>query len=186
MIPCQELKAKRRIRVKNSYESNRYQNKVLNHLSTKLPKFFSICELKINTFLTQKDTMDRGAWIKNSERKACRKTHMKSTKVQKHKKCKMAWEWGTNEYFCLPYVTILWCPSWKLPEDRGNKWNLSSWPQNGYLDLEILVSILLNWTTLNVWKYIYCLWEIHISRRIQHGGFIIKQSVTRGRNCPEV
>ena len=39
----------------------------------------------------------------------------KSTKQS----AKMAWELGTNEYFYLPYVTILWCPSWKLPEDRG-------------------------------------------------------------------
>ena len=26
-----------------------------------------------------------------------------------------------NEYLYLPYVTILWCPIWKLPEDRGKK-----------------------------------------------------------------
>ena len=32
----------------------------------------------------------------------------------------MAWERGTNEYFCLPYATILWCPSYQLLEDRGN------------------------------------------------------------------
>ena len=72
---------------------------------------------KVNTSLTQKDTMDGRAWIKNSERKAgeglIRAIVQKSTKVQ------MAWEWGTNEYFCLPYVTILWSPSWKLPKDRG-------------------------------------------------------------------
>ena len=43
----------------------------------------------------------------------------KEQKVQEAQKCKMAWEWGTNEYLCLPYVTLLWCPSWKLPKDRG-------------------------------------------------------------------
>ena len=32
---------------KISQESNVYQNKVLNHMSTKLPKFFSVRELKI-------------------------------------------------------------------------------------------------------------------------------------------
>ena len=32
----------------------------------------------------------------------------------------MAWERGTNEYFCLPCATILWCPSYQLPEDKGN------------------------------------------------------------------
>ena len=46
---------------------------------------------------------------------------MKGQKSPKAQKVKMAWEWGTNEYFCLPYVTILWCPSWKLPKDRGKK-----------------------------------------------------------------
>ena len=29
----------------------------------KIAKFFSVCELKIKS-LTQKDTMDRGAWMK--------------------------------------------------------------------------------------------------------------------------
>ena len=106
----------------------------------------------------------------------------KGQKSPKAQKWKMAWEWGTNEYFCLPYVTILWCPSQELPEDRGKKWNSYSWHQKSYLDFEILVSIFLNWTTLNVWKFIYCLREIHISRRIQHGVFIIKQSVNQGRN----
>ena len=85
--------------------------------------------------------MDRGAWIKNSERKACRRTQ-KRTKVQKHKKCKMAWEWGTNEYLFLPYLTIMWCLSWKLLKDRGKKWNSYSWPQKSYLDFEILVPII--------------------------------------------
>ena len=39
---------------------------------------------------------------------------------KKHKSAKMAWERGTNEYFCLPCATILWCPSYQLPEDKGN------------------------------------------------------------------
>ena len=47
---------------------------------------------KLNTSLTQKETMDRGAWIKNSERKACRRTQ-KGQKVQKHKSAK----WHGNE-----------------------------------------------------------------------------------------
>ena len=42
----------------------------------------------------------------------------KSPKAQKI--AKMAWERGTNEYFCLPCAAILWCPSYQLPEDRGN------------------------------------------------------------------
>ena len=149
MILCQDLKAKK------ANKSKKYPKKAMcikkkywtiwvqNCQSYSLPVSW-----KLNISLTQKDTMDRGAWIKNSERKASRRNH-KGQKVQKHKKCKMAWEWGTNEYFCLPYVTILWCPSWKLPEDRGNKWNSSSWPQKNYLDLEILVSILLNWNIIN-------------------------------------
>ena len=62
MIPCQDLKSKKANKSKKiSYESNVYQNKVLNHMSTKLPKFFSVRELKINTSLTKEDSMDRGA-----------------------------------------------------------------------------------------------------------------------------
>ena len=75
----------------------------------------------------------------------------------------MAWEWGTNEYLCLPYVTILWCPSWELPEDKGKKWNSYSWPQKSYLDFEILVSIFpklvyhqwLKVHTSYIWKFIH-------------------------------
>ena len=62
--------------------------------------------------------MDRRALIK-FRKKGIRGTQ-KEQKVQKAQKCKMAWEWGTNEYLCLPYVTIMWCPRWKLPEDKGN------------------------------------------------------------------
>ena len=36
------------------------------------------------------------------------------------KSAKMAWECGTNEYLCLPYATILWFPSFQLPEDKSN------------------------------------------------------------------
>ena len=148
MIPCQELKAKRLIRVKTTNKTicikqstESYKYKIAKSSSPSV-------SWKLNTSLTQKDTMDKGSWIKNSERKAWgglkRKKKSKSTK-----KYKMAWEWGTNEYFCLPYVTILWCPSWELPEDRGKKWNPSSWPHKSYLDFEILVSIFLNWTIIN-------------------------------------
>ena len=45
---------------------------------------------------------------------------MKRTKIREHKSAKMAWERGTNEYSCLPYATILWCPSCQLPEDKSN------------------------------------------------------------------
>ena len=150
MIPCQELNSKRQIRVKSSYESIMCQNKILKHTNSKLPKVSLRLWAENWIRLSHKRTL----WIeepesKNLERKACRRTHMKRTKVQKHKSAKTAWEWGTNEYFCLPYATILWYPSWQLPEDRGNKWNSSSWPQKSYLDLEILVSIFLNWTILN-------------------------------------
>ena len=58
---------------------------------------------KLNASLTQNGTMDRGAWIKISERrkKGGLKRKDKSPKAQKGK---MAWEWGTNDYFCLPML----------------------------------------------------------------------------------
>ena len=118
MIPCQELKAKRLIRfktpkkaicIKQSTESYKY----------KIAKSSSpSASWKLNTSLTQKDTMDRRSWIKKFRKKGMRRTqrNKKFTSTQKYK---MAWKWGTNEYFCLPCVTILWCLSWKLLEDRG-------------------------------------------------------------------
>ena len=110
MIPCQELKSKRLIRVKTpkkaiciKQSTESYKYKIAKSSSPSV-------SLKLNTFLTQKDTMDREAWITNSERHAWGES--KGQKLQKHKKCKMAWECETNEYFCLPYVRILWCPNW--------------------------------------------------------------------------
>ena len=47
---------------------------------------------KLNTSLTQKDTMDRGSWIKNSERRHAGGLR-KDKKVQKHKSAK----WHGNE-----------------------------------------------------------------------------------------
>ena len=85
----------------------------------------------------------------------------------------MAWEWGTNEYFCLPYVTILWCPSWELPNDRGKKWNSYPWPQTSYLDFEILVFIFPK-LDYHQWLKVhtFAIWEIQTSRRMQHVGII--------------
>ena len=71
------------------------------------------------------------------------------TKFQKPKKCKMAWESRTNEYFYLPYVTILWCPSWKLPEDKGKNETHTPGLERVILTLQSWFSIFLNWTTLN-------------------------------------
>ena len=120
MIPCQELNAKRRIRVENSCEKHHISKQMLNYISTKLPKVPLHPWAENWIHLSHK----RKLWIEEPEskfrKKGMQRTHMKRTKVQKHERCKMAWEWGTNEYFYLPYVIILWCPSWKLPEDIGN------------------------------------------------------------------
>ena len=83
----------------------------------RLPKFFSVCELKLK-YLSHKTAL----WIDEPELKFRKKTIREDSKAQKSrstKRCKLAWEWGTNEYICLPYVTILWYWSWKLPKDRG-------------------------------------------------------------------
>ena len=66
---------------------------------------------KLNTSLTQKDTMDRGAWIKNFlERRYAgglnKGQKSKSTKVQNGMGMR------NKRIFLLPYVTILWCLSW--------------------------------------------------------------------------
>ena len=118
MIPCQELKAKRLIRVKTPKKAIFIETKYW-IIWVQIAKSSSpSMSWKLNTSLTQNDTMDRGAWIKKFRKKGMQEE--KGQKCPKAHKWKMAWKWGTNEYFCLPYVTILWCPSWKLPEDRGN------------------------------------------------------------------
>ena len=76
----------------NSYESNVYQNKVLNHMSIKLPKVpLRPWAEKLNTSLTQKDTMDRGAWIKIQKERHEEDLKDKSPKAQKNVK------WHGNE-----------------------------------------------------------------------------------------
>ena len=126
-----------------------YQNKVLNHMSTRLPKLFFIHELEKSMHLSHKRTL----WIEEPElkfrKKASRRTQ-KRTKSPKAQRCKMAWEWGTNGYFCLPYVTILWCLSWKLLEERGKKKvKLISLASKELSWLWILSSHFLNWTIIN-------------------------------------
>ena len=111
MIPCQKKIESQKADTSKKLLRKQYVSKQ----STKAYKYkiakVLLCPWakKINTSLTQKDTMDRGAWIKNSERRHA--GGLKKDKSPKAQKWKMAWEWGTNEYFCLPYVTILWCPS---------------------------------------------------------------------------
>ena len=72
----------------------------------------------------------------------------------------MAWERGTNEYFCLPCVTIFWRLNWKLPKDKVKM-------KSTYLSLKRVILILRfwfpfpkKWTIINDYKYIYLtLWE---------------------------
>ena len=69
------------------------QNEVLNQMSTKFPKFFSVCELKIKYISHTKGHYgQRILDIKNSERKA--QGGLKSTKLQKAQKVK---KWHGNE-----------------------------------------------------------------------------------------
>ena len=119
MIPCQELKAKRLKQSQKLLRKQCISKQSTKSYEYKISKSSSpSVSWKLHTSLTQKDTMDRGAWIKNPERKAWGGLERtKSPKAQQ--RWKMAWEWGTNEYFCLPCVTMLWCLSWKPPKDRG-------------------------------------------------------------------
>ena len=142
MIPCQESKAKRLKKSQKLLRKQCISKQSTKSYEYKIAKSSSpSVSWKLNTSLTQKDTMDIGSWI-NFKKKGTRKTQ--NDKSPKAQKCKMAWEWGTNEYFYLPDVTILWCPSWKLPKDSGKKWNSYFYPRKSYLDFENLVSIFLN------------------------------------------
>ena len=153
MIPCQELNAKREIRVKNSYERNVYQNKVLNHISTKLPKCSSpSMRWKLNTSLTQKDTMDRGAWIKIQKERHEEESKDKSPKAQNSAK----WHENGEQMNIFVYHMLQSCgvQAGSYPKTEVKKWNSYFWPQKSYLDFETLVSIFLNRTTLDDSKFI--------------------------------
>ena len=65
MIPCQDLKSKRKIRVKKNLLRKQYVSKQsTKSYEYKIAKSSSpSVSLKLNTSLTQKDTVDRGAWI---------------------------------------------------------------------------------------------------------------------------
>ena len=179
MIPCQELNVIRQIRVKYSYESNLYPNKILDHINTKLPKVLLRPWAESWIHLSHKRTL----WIEETEWKFRKKgmqqdSYAKDKSPKKHKRCKMAWEWGTKEYFYLPYVTILWHPSWKLPEDIGKN-------ETHFLGLERVTLTLKSWFPFPKLDYsqwlkvhIFSIWEIQMSRRIQHVRFIVKQFVT--------
>ena len=135
MIPCQELKAKWIIRVRNPKKENIIKAKYW-IMWVQIAKSSSpSVSWKLNVSLTQKDTMDRRAWIK-FRRKGIRRTQkdIKST----NKKCQVAWEWGTNEYFFLPCVTILWRLGWKLPKDKAKM-------KSAYLSLERVILNLKFW-----------------------------------------
>ena len=135
-----------------------YQNKLLNHMSTKLPKFFSVLSWKLNTSLTQKDTMDRGAWIKiQKERHAggliCKGQKSKSTKSAK-------WHGNEEQMNISVYHMSQFCgvqTGSYLKIEVTMKFIFQ--PQKSYLDLEILVSTLPNRTIINDLSYISLLFE---------------------------
>ena len=112
------MKAKRLMRVKISWKKKNVSKHMLNHISMHpISKVLLRPWVEIKISLTQKDTMDRGSWIKIQ--KESNQEGSKGLKSRSIKKCKLAWEWGTNRYIYLPYVMILWCLSWKPPKDRG-------------------------------------------------------------------
>ena len=94
MIPCQELNAKRQIRVKSSYERIMYQNKILNYISTKLPKAPLSLWAENWIHLSHKRTL----WIEEPESKIQKERHAGGLiwKGQKFKSTKGA-KWHGNE-----------------------------------------------------------------------------------------
>ena len=118
----------------------------------------------------------RTLWIeepeyKHSERKACRRTQKKGQKRPKGTKVQLAWEWGTNEYFCSPCVLILWRLSWKLPKDKVKM-------NSTYLSLERVILTLRFWfpfpNKIGLSSMITDMMGIQTSRRIQHLGSTAK------------
>ena len=75
---------------------------------------------------------------------------MKRTKVQKHKSEK--WHGNEEQMNISVYQMLRSCgvQAGGYPKTEVKKLNSYFWPRKSYLDFEILVSIFLNWTTLNV------------------------------------
>ena len=152
MIQCQELKAKRLIRVRTPKKAIFIKTKYWIIWVQIAKSSFPSVSWKLNVSLTHKDTMDRRGWIK------FRKKGMSRTQKDKkstNEKCQVAWECGTNDYFCLPCVTILWCSSWKLPNDKVKM-------KSSHLSLKRVILTLRFWFTFP--KYLeYHQWlQVHI------------------------
>ena len=86
-----------RIESQKANKSKKYPKKAICIESKYWTKWVQNCQIsslsvswKLNTSLTQKDTMDRAAWIKNSQR---HEEDSKGKKFQKHKSEK----WHGNE-----------------------------------------------------------------------------------------
>ena len=137
MIPCHWIEIQKANESLNLLKSNMHQKHVLNHISmNEIAKVLLRLWVEIKISLIQKDTMDRGAWIKIQ--KESNQEDSEGLKSRSIKKCKLAWERGTSGYICLPYVTILWCLSWKPPKGIGKIKLISS-------ALEELSKLLKSW-----------------------------------------
>ena len=179
MIPCQELKAKRLIRVKTPKKEICIKTKYWIIWVQNSQNFFSVRELKVNRSVTQKDTMDRGAWIKKkSKRKACRRTQMKG---QKSKSTKSAKWHGNEEQMNISVYHMLWscgvlAGSCLKTEEKMKLIFLSSKELSWLWNIGFHFHKLDHHQWLKV--HIFAIWEIQTSRIIQHVGFIFKQFVT--------
>ena len=129
---------------------------------------------ELNKSLTQKDTMDRGAWIKKFRNKGMRRTQ-KDKKSKSTKKC-VKWH-GNEEQMNISIYHML----------RSCGVQAGSYPKTEVkIKLIFLALKELSW----LWNlgfhfpeldypqwlkvHIFSIWEIHTSRRIQHVVFIVK------------
>ena len=149
MIPCQELNAKRQIRVESSYEKHYISKQMLNHLSTKSSKvsFHPWAETWIH--LSHKRTLG----IEEPESKF-RKKGMQEDSYEKDKSPKarklLKWHGNEEQMNISVYHMLQSCgvqAGSYLKTEVTMKFIFR--PQKSCLDLEILVSTLPNRTILN-------------------------------------
>ena len=146
MIPFQELHAQRQIRVESSYESIMYQNKILNHISTKLPKAPLRPWAENWIHLSHKRTL----WIEEPESKF-RKKGMQEDSYEKDKSSKSAKWHGNDEQMNIYVYHMLQSCGAQASSYLKTQVTMKpiSRPQKSYLDLKILVSTLPNRTVIN-------------------------------------
>ena len=147
-----------------------YQNKVLNHMSTRLSNFFSVREMKIKYISHTKGHYGQRSLNIKFRKKACRRIQ-KGQKVQKHKSEK--WHGNEEQTNISVYHMLQSCGVQAGSYQKTKVKNEIHIP-----GLKRVIQTLKSWFPFSLnWTIINAIWEIQTSRRIQHVGIYCQNSL---------